>query len=131
MVSTDPISDMFTRIRNASLVNQTEVEVPYSKIKDSLAKLLVVNGFLKSSRVQEGAGRKLLLIEVSTSDQPSTITEIKRLSSPGQRVYVQSTEIPKVKSGRGLVILSTSKGLMTGNKAIEQKLGGELICEVY
>lgn len=131
MTSTDPISDMFTRIRNAALVNKSELSVPHSKIKEDIAQILVTSGFLQNSKVNESGGRKFINIQINTPSQPSNITSIKRLSRPGRRVYVGSQEIPTVKRGRGVVILSTSKGIMTGSEAAKNKIGGELICEVY
>ena len=131
MVSTDPIADMFSRIRNAVAVNKTEVDLPYSKIKENIAKLLVANGFLRNVSTSESDGRKKLSITINGQQQSANLTQIKRLSTPGRRRYVKSNEIPVVKSGRGIVVVSTSKGLMTGNEALGQKLGGELICEVY
>ncbi|HSX18062.1 MAG TPA: 30S ribosomal protein S8 [Candidatus Saccharimonadales bacterium] len=131
MVSTDPISDMLTRVRNAILINKNQVSLPYSKIKEDVAQILVSSGFLKSANVTEEGINKTLNIEIADADQPAVITEIKRLSSPGRRVYVQSKEIPKVKRGRGIVIVSTSQGVMAGADAKAKKLGGELICEVY
>jgi small subunit ribosomal protein S8 len=131
MVSTDPISDMFSRIRNAALVNKAEVSLPHSKIKEDVARILVKAGFLRAVNVDETEGRKYLSIEIAGEDQPSTITFIKRVSRPGKRVYVQSKEIPTIRRGRGIVVLSTSQGVMTGNEAAAKKLGGELICELY
>lgn len=131
MVSTDPISDMFSRIRNAAMVNKHSVEMPHSKVKEAVAKILVDNGYIKSAKVREVEGRKSLDIEIAIAGQPSTITEIKRLSRPGRRVYVEAKEIPTVRRGRGIVIISTSKGMMSGVEAKKSKLGGELICEVY
>lgn len=131
MTSTDPISDMFTRIRNAAMVNKDQISLPYSKVKEEIAKILVASGYLKSSKIEQVDGKRLLQIEISAPNQASTITEIHRLSRPGRRVYVQSKEIPKVKRGRGIVIVSTSKGFMSGTDAASKKLGGELVCEVY
>ena len=131
MVSTDPISDMLTRIRNAASVNKHEVILPHSKIKEDVAKILAASGYLKSVNRSQAGGRLQLNLEISDEDRPSQITSIKRLSSPGRRVYVAAKEIPTVKRGRGIVIISTSKGLMTGADAASKKLGGELICEVY
>ena len=131
MVSTDPISDMLARILNAARVNRNEVIMPHSKIKEDVAKILVANGYIKSvSRSQTGERLQLNLL-IADEDLPSQITSIKRLSSPGRRVYVAAKEIPTVKRGRGIVIVSTSRGLMTGAEAVAKKLGGELICEVY
>ena len=128
---TDPISDMMARIRNASAVGRNSVSLPYSKIKEDLAKVLVNSGFLYDVEVQAGPKFKELLILISSPDGSSKITAIKRLSRPGQHNYVKSAAIPKVRHGRGLVVVSTSQGLMTGDDAKAKKLGGELICEVY
>ncbi|MBI4033740.1 30S ribosomal protein S8 [Candidatus Saccharibacteria bacterium] len=128
---TDPISDMLTRIRNAAGVNSREVNLPYSKIKEDVAKILVTSGYLKSANRAQAGGRLQLSLEIADEDRPSSITSIKRLSRPGRRLYVGSKEIPAVKRGRGIVIISTSKGIMTGDEAAKKRLGGELICEVY
>lgn len=130
-VSTDPIADMFTRIRNSAAVGKSNVTLPHSKIKESVAQLLVDNGFLGSVSVAEDDGFKTLNIDIFNQDRAQLINHLARLSTPGRRIYVKSKEIPQVKRGRGLVILSTSKGLMTGQTAASQRLGGELICEVY
>ncbi len=131
MVSTDPIADMFSRIRNAAAVNKAEVSLPHSKIKEEIAKLLADSGFLKGVKTSGEGISKELIIVISDELKPNTIAEIKRLSTPGRRLYVKAGEIPVVKRGRGIVIVSTSKGLMTGDRAKEQKLGGELVCQVY
>lgn len=131
MVSTDPIADMLTRIRNALAVHQTEISMPYSKIKQSVAEILKNNHYIVSTRVEgEGVTKSLVLI-VTDESTASPITKIARVSKPGRRIYAKVAEIPKVKQGRGLVIMSTSKGVMTGDQARTQKLGGEVLCEVY
>lgn len=130
MTSTDPISDMLTRIRNAILVRKTEVSLPHSKIKEGVAKLLADNKFVESVAVQDGFP-KMMTIKVNSEDQNAKITEISRISKPGRRAYVGADDIPTVKRGRGIVIVSTSKGLMTGSEAKKQRVGGELICKVY
>lgn len=131
MVSTDPISDMLTRIRNAIAVNKTEVSMPYSKIKHSVAELLSTNKFLEKVSVSGEGIDKKLTVKINDDSKNASITEISRLSRPGRRLYVRAGEIPKVKSGRGIVILSTSKGIMTGDNAKKENIGGELICKVY
>lgn len=131
MVSTDPISDMFARIRNATSVNISEVSLPHSKIKEDVAKILVASGYLKDAKVIKSNGRKQLSLAISGPNQPSQMSAISRVSRPGRRMYVAAKEIPTVKRGRGIVIISTSKGLMTGAEAAVKKIGGELICEVY
>ncbi len=131
MISTDPIADMLTRIRNGLLVNKQEVSVPHSKLKQSVAELLKENHYLSGVKIVDEDNRKNLSLSLKATDANSTITEIKRLSSPGRRSYVSAKEIPRVKQGRGIVIISTSQGIMTGTEARRQNVGGELICEVY
>lgn len=131
MVSTDPIADMLTRIRNAIAVNKNEVSLPYSAQKEKVVVILVKNGFLKDVKSSVEDGYKLLNIAINDEQTSSKITEITRLSRPGRREYVKAKEIPILKRGRGLVIVSTSKGVMTGEEAKRQRLGGELICQVY
>jgi len=133
MVSTDPIADMLTRIRNAVAVNKNEVRMPHSSIKEAVAGILKENDFLKAVTVGESeiGAFKELVITVSQPGASVNFTEIDRLSRPGQRVYVKADEIPRVKSGRGIVIVSTSQGLMTGDNARKKRLGGELMCRIY
>jgi small subunit ribosomal protein S8 len=116
-ISTDPIADMLSRIRNAAAVNSVQVSMPHSKVKETIAKILATNGFLEGVKVSDENGRKTLLININAEDQSSTVTEIKRLSRPGRRMYVKSPAIPTVRRGRGLVIISTSQGIMTGKEA--------------
>ena len=130
-VSTDPVADMLTRLRNAIGVRKTEVVLPHSKIKQSVAELLKENGFIDDVKVIDARVGKDLRVTINHENTNASITEISRLSKPGRRLYVGASEIPVVKRGRGLVIISTSKGLMTGDKARQQRLGGELICKVY
>ncbi len=131
MVSTDPIADLLSRIRNAIAVGKSEISLPHSIQKQRVAELLVKSGFLHSAKSAEVDGWKVLQIVINDPDSSPTITEIKRLSRPGRREYVQAKEIPVLKRGRGVVIVSTSKGVMTGDDAKKQRLGGELICQVY
>lgn len=131
MVSTDPIADMLTRIRNAIAVRKHEVVMPHSKVKQAVAELLKSNGFIKDVKVTDLSLGKSLTIVINDQDESARITEVVRLSRPGRRSYVGSSEIPTVKRGRGLVIISTSKGMMTGDQARKQGVGGELICRVY
>src|SRR5688572_31895470 len=131
MVSTDPIADMLTRIRNAINVRKSEVVLPHSKVKQSVAELLKKSGFLNDVTVSDATVGKNLRIVINGDGENARITEIVRLSKPGRREYVNAREIPLVKRGRGIVIVSTSKGLMTGDDAKKQGVGGELICKVY
>jgi small subunit ribosomal protein S8 len=131
LVSTDPIADMLTRVRNAISANKTTVSMPHSKVKETVARILAQNGFLTGVEPGEEGGRKILTIKINDETEPAKITEISRISKPGRRIYVKSPAIPTVKRGRGLVVISTSRGIMTGKEAASQRLGGELICEVY
>lgn len=131
MTSTDPISDMLTRIRNAIMVRRHEVVLPHSKVKQSVAQLLADNNFIDSVEVVDESLPKLLKLTVNPENTNARITEIARLSKPGRRLYVSADEIPTVKRGRGMVIVSTSRGVMTGAEAKKQRVGGELICKVY
>ena len=131
ITSTDPIADMLARVRNAIMVNKHEVNMPHSKVKEAVAQLLKANNFVSDVRVSDATIGKNLTIVINGEFENSRITEIKRLSKPGRRYYVSAAEIPTVKRGRGLVIVSTSKGMMTGVEARQQGIGGELICQVY
>ena len=131
MVSTDPIADMLTRVRNAIAVRKTEVVMPHSKVKQSVAELLKQSGFVKDVKVIELSLGKSLTIVINGEGENARITEIARWSKPGRRDYRGAAEIPTVMRGRGIVIVSTSKGMMTGAQAKKLGVGGELICKVY
>lgn len=129
--ATDPIADMLTRIRNGIAANKASVSLPHSKIKESVASLLKTSNFIENVEIKKAPIGKTLTLTIRSDTSSPKITEIVRMSSPGRRHYVNAKEIPTVKRGRGLVILSTSKGLMTGDTAKAKRLGGELICKVY
>lgn len=129
--STDPIADLLTRIRNACMVGNNEIRVPFSKLKATVAKELKKAKYLSQVKVEITKPRNTLVITINEPDKNPTITEITRLSKPGRRVYVGANEIPKIKNGRGMVLVSTSKGVMPGHQAIKQRLGGELLLKVY
>ena len=131
MQTTDPIADLLTRIRNAKMVGKTEIRVPSSKLKKVVAEQLQKNGYLTKVAVEEAKPRNILVVTINDPSENSTIHEITRVSKPGRRVYVAAADIPKVKSGRGLVLVSTSKGVMTGQEAVKNKLGGEVLLKVY
>lgn len=131
IVSTDPIADMLTRIRNAINVRKNEVSMPHSKAKEAVAKLLKESGFVLSVAVSDATIGKSLKIVINPEHENARITEIVRLSKPGRRHYSGAKEIPVVKRGRGIVIVSTSQGIMTGSQAKKLGIGGELICRVY
>jgi small subunit ribosomal protein S8 len=129
--STDPIADMLTRIRNAVMVRKSEVTLPHSNIKESVARLLQKSNFIDNVSVADASVGKTLTVKINDQSGNARITEIVRVSKPGRRYYVNAQEIPVVKRGRGIVIISTSKGLMTGDQAKTEHIGGELICKVY
>lgn len=131
MQSTDPIADLLTRIRNAMLAGKNEVRLPASKLKLRVAEELKKAGYLATVATEKSAPRDTIVITIAQEGKNPTITEIARVSKPGRRVYAGASEIPKVKSGRGIVLVSTSKGVMTGQEARKARLGGELLCEVY
>lgn len=127
---TDPISDMLARIRNATLARKTEVMVPYSGIKAKLAEILVREGYLSAVEEVTAPHRSLKVQLAYRGGQPA-IRNLKRISTPGRRTYVKHVELPRVLSGLGLAIVSTSHGLMTNREAKEKRVGGEVICEIY
>jgi small subunit ribosomal protein S8 len=129
---TDPIADMLTRIRNASLARHDRTEMPHSHLKEHLAHVLKGEGFIDDVRVSEGEGlRTLTLVLRYGRGKQSAIDGIRRVSTPGRRVYVRHDRIPRVLSGMGVSILSTSRGVMTDKDARKQRVGGELLCEVW
>src|SRR3989338_2052480 len=123
---TDPISDMLTRIRNAQKAEHKSVIMPLSKIKLEIAKILKKEGYIENLSAK--SGKKMLEINLK---YPAAINEIKRVSKPGQRFYVKADKIKQVKSGYGISIISTSKGLMTGKEAKKAGLGGETLLEIW
>lgn len=129
--STDPIADLLTRIRNAVMVGHNEIRVPSSKLKATIAAELKKAKYLADFHIEAAKPRDYLVITINNPGENANITEIKRLSKPGRRVYVGANEIPRVKNGRGLVLISTSKGVISGQEAVKQKLGGELLLSIY
>lgn len=132
MSMTDPISDMLTRIRNAHLARLERVEVPASKLKVELARILREEGFIKHYKtVQDGRqGMIRIYLKYSTGEK-GVISGLRRISKPGRRVYVSCRDIPEVVRGMGVAILSTPKGILTGRKAREANMGGEVLCYVW
>ena len=132
MVMTDPIADMLTRIRNATMVHTKTCDVPYSRLKKALANVLKSEGFILGYDIRMVNSRKMLRFYLKyAGEKDPVIKGLKRVSTPGRRQYVGYREIPYVFDGLGVNILSTSKGLMTGREAQKRKLGGELICSVW
>ena len=131
---TDPIADMLTRIRNAGLARHDRTEMPASRMKAAVAEILKLEGFIADVREGEaeaGGPKKLTIVLKYGRDRASAIDGVRRISRPGRRVYVRHDRIPRVFSGLGISILSTSRGLMSDKEARRQKVGGELICEVW
>jgi small subunit ribosomal protein S8 len=127
---TDTISDMLTRIRNASHALQPEVEVGYSRLKENLARILQQEGYIAQYGV-EGAPVKRIRLKLKFEGRKGVIAGLRRVSRPGLRRYVGSREVPRVLGGLGVAILSTPRGLMTGVEARKQNVGGELLCYVW
>ena len=128
---TDPIADMLSRIRNPIIAGHKTTIIPSSKFKVELARILKEQGYVSNWKINEDSGRKTISVDLAyTPDKESVIKEIKRISKPSRRVYVNKTEIPRVKGGLGICVLSTSKGIMTGSEARSQGIGGELICSI-
>ena len=130
-VSTDPIADMLTRIRNAVAARQSQISFPHSKVKESIALLLKKSGFINDITVTGKTPDKVITIVINHDNDNARINELVRLSRPGRRQYSGSKEIPIVKRGRGIVIVSTSRGMLTGEEAKKLGIGGELICKIY
>ena len=129
--TTDPIADLLTRIRNAVMVGQNEIKVPSSKLKLTVAAELKKANYLSEVKVESAKPRDILVIKINKPGENANITEITRLSKPGRRVYTGASDIPRVKNGRGMILISTSKGVMPGHVAFKQRLGGELLLSVY
>lgn len=127
----DPIADMLTRIRNAIAANKHEVFVPHSNVKESVAKILMKYNFIDAVDVEKLPVGKLMKITIHGERQNARITEISRMSTSGRRYYVGADKIPTIKRGRGIVIVSTSKGMISGDEAKKLGVGGEVICKVY
>lgn len=130
-ITTDPIADMLSRIRNSLMVRKSEITMPHSKAKEAIARLLLEYKYIAAVKVTEAAVGKTLALSLFAEGTTANITSITRISTPGRRHYTSADEIPMVKRGRGMVIISTSKGVMTGSQAKKQRVGGELVCEVY
>jgi small subunit ribosomal protein S8 len=128
---TDPIADLLTRIRNAYLAKRAETTAFNSKINEAVVKILVANGYLEGYSIETEAKKKILKIELKYNQGKAAMSMIKRISRPGRRVYQPFPKLPRVLNGLGMAIVSTSKGVMTANSAKKERLGGELICQVW
>lgn len=130
----DPVADMLTRIRNASVAFHDDVRMPSSKLKEALAEILRREGYIEGFSVEDAAPRPGKVLEVRlkyTADRRRTISGLKRVSKPGLRVYTDARRVPRVLGGMGIAVLSTNQGLMTDREARERRLGGEVLCQVW
>ncbi len=131
-MNTDPIADMLTRIRNANMVSHETVEIPSSKLKVELAKLLKSEGFISDYEIKDSGKFKVLVITLKYDEMNKpVISKLRRISRPGLRSYCKAKNLPKVLGGLGVAIVSTSKGLLTDRKARKENLGGEILCCIY
>ena len=129
-VITDPISDFITRLRNASAVRKTALNIPYSRLKFEMAKILVADGWIIGvEKVDDGFGHLRITLKYDENGQPA-LSHLARISKPGQRVYASRRDLPRVKNDLGMAIISTSQGLMTNHDARRRRLGGEVLCEI-
>ena len=129
---TDPIADMLTRIRNASAARHKELSLPSSRVKREIARILAEEGFIEAFQTEAEVPQERLVLRLKyVEGRTPVVTGLKRISKPGLRVYARKTEIPRVLGGLGMAILSTSHGIMTGNDARKQNLGGEVLCYVW
>ncbi|WP_195851214.1 30S ribosomal protein S8 [Aerococcus tenax] len=132
MVMTDPIADFLTRIRNANLVRHETVEVPASKMKEAIAKILEEQGYIKGYEVLEDDKQGIIRVFMKYgADNQRIITNLRRISKPGLRVYAKSDEIPKVLNGLGIAIVSTSEGVVADKEARQKNIGGEILAYVW
>jgi len=129
---TDPVADMLTRIRNAISARHQKVDIPASKLKLEIARILKEEGYISNFKATEEEGHRILRVYLKyANNNEAVISNVNRVSRPGCRVYVRRTEIPRVLGGMGINILTTPRGVMTGRQARKQGLGGELLCEVW
>jgi small subunit ribosomal protein S8 len=134
MTMTDPIADMLTRIRNANVAMHDTVRMPSSKLKESLASVLVKEGYIEDFAVSDSSGRPGRTLEITmkySKDRTRTISGVRRVSKPGLRVYTAADKLPRVLGGLGVAVLSTSQGLMTDREARQRRVGGEVLCYVW
>ena len=129
--STDQIADLITRIRNAIMVNKNEISVPASRLKLAVLEGLKRTNFIADYNVIEAIPRNSIHVVINENNEAPRINEITKVSKPGRRVYAGVNELPKVKSGRGIILISTSKGVMTGDEAKKARLGGEVLVKVW
>ena len=131
-MQTDPIADMLARIRNANKALHEEVRMPTSRMKESIARILVEEGYVRDCRIEKGESFDTLVIQLKFGrNRERVISGLRRISRPGRRVYARNHRLPRVRGGMGTAILSTSKGLVTSRRAQEEGIGGEVVCFVW
>lgn len=128
---TDPIADMLTRVRNATRIRAEKVDIPASRIKLEIAKILKEEGFIRAYKILKYKKQGIMRLNLKYIDSESLITDLKRVSKPGRRVYVGCDEIPSVMGGVGIAVLTTPKGVMSNKTCYKEKVGGEVICYVW
>jgi small subunit ribosomal protein S8 len=131
MSLTDPVADFLARIRNAIRARHPKLDIPASKLKLEMARILKEEGYISNFKATEEEGRKLLRVYLKYDGEDAALSNLNRVSRPGCRVYVGRNEIPRILGGLGIVILTTPKGVMTGQQARKQGVGGEVLCEVW
>lgn len=127
----DPVADMLTRIRNAAMASMSEVKLPVSKLKNSIAAVLKDEGYIQDFKVEGEGIKKELVIQLKYHQNKPVIEGLKRISKPSCKVYCRCSDIPKVRNGLGTVIVSTSRGIVTGRKARKENIGGEILCSIW
>ncbi len=128
---TDPIADMIIRIKNALLVRHSEVVVPHSKLKEAVARLLLENNYLEAVDIKQGMPQADLVLKLKYVGKLPAITDVKRISKPGRRLYAPADKLPQALGGYGITIISTSKGIVTDSQARKLNVGGEIMCQIW
>ncbi|RMG96122.1 MAG: 30S ribosomal protein S8 [Deltaproteobacteria bacterium] len=131
MSMTDPIADMLTRIRNAVMARHADVRIPASKLKIAIADILKREGYIENFEVEEDGPRKWIKVDLKWDGKQNAIEGLERISKPGQRQYAGRSDLPKVRNGLGILIVSTSRGVMTDHDARKAGVGGELLCSIW
>jgi small subunit ribosomal protein S8 len=127
----DPIADMLIRLKNGYLARRQSVAVPYSKLKEGLAQILVEEGYVLKVKIEQNEQKKDLVLRLKYQDGQPACRQVRRISKPGRRIYLGVTKLPRVLGGLGIAVVSTPRGLMTAKEARRERLGGEVICEVW
>lgn len=127
----DTISDMLTRIRNANILHKKTVLIPWTRINEEISQVFIREGFITNAQTQQHNNTILITLKYQTKTQKSCITNLQRISKPGLRLYSKAKDMPKILGGMGVLVVSTSQGILTDNEAKQKKLGGELLCSIW